>query len=502
MRENNLGSIADAPDGTARAQRAARAMFVVAIAIGGAAAWFYAARDLTLSHYDARAHLVVARRVVDSLTPGWRQLGGMWLPLPHLLLLLPTLNDWAFRTGAPGVAISIAALAWGLASLARWIARTTGSTAVAVLAPLIVLLNPDVLYLQSTPLTEGLLYGLSLVAFTRVDAWIADPTPRRARAAGWVLAALVLTRYEGWLIATALAGVSLVALWRRPWRVILAPWWTPALAVLAFFGLSWGSTGRLLVTSGFYIPNNPSRHDMVAALGEVISTTATLGGVTLAALATAGLTLVLWRARTSPRALTPLALLAAGVLPLGAFFDGHPLRVRYMVALVLAEGVLAAIALGSLPRRVRLPAAVAALALVVVAHPPLDARAPMVLEAQRDQPNRVGRRAVTEYLRYAYDGQPILASMSSLGHYMQETSAIGIPLKAYVHEGTGDLWMSAHASPVHYVQWIMVEEVAEGGDDLARTAKADPAFLEGFNRVSEGGGVALYRRAEEPRITR
>jgi hypothetical protein len=75
-------------------------------------------------------------------------------------------------------------------------------------------------------------------------------------------------------------------------------------------------------------------------------------------------------------------------------------------------------------------------------------------------------------------------------------------LKSYVHEGTGDLWMSAHAAPVHYVQWIMVEELAEGGDDLARTAKADPEFLEGFNRVSEGGGVALYRRAEEPKVTK
>src|SRR5262249_14846288 len=155
--------------------------------------------------------------------------------LPHLLLMLPTLNDWAFRTGAPGVAISIGALAWGLSSFARWIARTSGSIGVALLAPLIVLLNPNVLYLQSTPLTEGLLYGLALVAFTRVDGWIADPTPGRARAASWVLAALVLTRYEGWLIATTLAAVSLLALWRRPWRVVLAPWWIPAVAVAAFF---------------------------------------------------------------------------------------------------------------------------------------------------------------------------------------------------------------------------------------------------------------------------
>ena len=62
----------------------------------------YARADLTLSHYDARAHLVVARRVVDSLTPGWRQLGGVWLPLPHLINLIPVQWDSSYRTGRRG----------------------------------------------------------------------------------------------------------------------------------------------------------------------------------------------------------------------------------------------------------------------------------------------------------------------------------------------------------------------------------------------------------------
>src|SRR5262245_35130699 len=50
-------------------------------------------------HYDARAHLVVARRVLDNLTPGWIQLGAVWLPLPHLLNVLPARSDFLYRTG-------------------------------------------------------------------------------------------------------------------------------------------------------------------------------------------------------------------------------------------------------------------------------------------------------------------------------------------------------------------------------------------------------------------
>jgi hypothetical protein len=61
---------------------------LAALAIGVGAAVSYYVQGLTLSHYDAKAHLVVARRVVDSMRPGWMQIGAVWLPLPHLLNLM------------------------------------------------------------------------------------------------------------------------------------------------------------------------------------------------------------------------------------------------------------------------------------------------------------------------------------------------------------------------------------------------------------------------------
>ena len=62
--------------------------------LAGLAAWLYYLNEgLVLAHYDAKAHLVVARRVIDSLTPGWRQIGAVWLPLPHLLQIVPTQID-------------------------------------------------------------------------------------------------------------------------------------------------------------------------------------------------------------------------------------------------------------------------------------------------------------------------------------------------------------------------------------------------------------------------
>jgi hypothetical protein len=87
-----------------------------------------------------------------------------------------------------------------------------------------------------------------------------------------------------------------------------------------------------------------------------------------------------------------------------------------------------------------------------------------------------------------------MASMGSLGHYMQALSGAGFALRDFLHEGNGDVWLRALEGPRPFAGWILIEEQAEGGDMLARIARENPSFLEGFSRVSGGGGVALYAR--------
>jgi hypothetical protein len=152
------------------------------------------------------------------------------------------------------------------------------------------------------------------------------------------------------------------------------------------------------------------------------------------------------------------------------------------------------VAVSALPRKLR-----GLIALLLVAGawyecPPLDPKAPMILEAQWEAPYRRSREAVTGYLSREHDGSPILASMGSLGHYMQEASRAGFPLRTFLHEGNGDLWSAALGSPERYVRWVLVEERAEGGDVLYGRTVAAPGYLAAFERVVEGGGMALYRR--------
>ena len=72
-----------------------------------------------LLYGDAIAHINIARRVFDSRTPGLLQLGTVWLPLPHLLMIPFIVSMKMWRTGAGGSIPSMAAYVFGVIGIFR-----------------------------------------------------------------------------------------------------------------------------------------------------------------------------------------------------------------------------------------------------------------------------------------------------------------------------------------------------------------------------------------------
>jgi hypothetical protein len=496
----------------------------VALVVNSGAAVYYHQLGLTLSHYDARGHLVVARRVFDSITPGWQQIGAVWLPLPHLLNLLPVQIDAMYRSGASGVAISIVAGAAAAAAIAWIVLRLTDSALAAALAAGTFALNPNMLYLQATPMTEPLLLGLSVSAVALLMAWSATafdrkphdghpsaatgigdewrPRPVSTTLLGTVMALACLTRYEAWpVVAAALPaavfvrirnGDSALTAVRRVATVALYP----SAAILAFVVLSRVVVGEWFTASGFFVPENKALGRPLEALLEIIWGSHALTGTWLMVLAAIGWCWLIAAGtarRRRAEAVIALALIAAAALPWAAFVRGHPFRIRYMVPLIAAQAVGLGVTIAIVRRAVPITAIVVMLLLASETRP-FSPMAPMVLEAQWDRPNVSARRHVTDCLRSHDDGETIMASMGSLGHYMQEMSAAGVTLRRFLHEGNGDIWLTALNGPRRFAGWLLIEEKAEGGDVLAHLARARPAFLSGYERVCEGAGVALYRR--------
>src|ERR671911_695529 len=139
---------------------------------GTAGAIHYSRADLALSHWDARAHLVVARRVFDNLVPTWQQIGAVWLPLPHVLNMLPVQVDAWYRTGASAIAISVLSMGVTAWAFAAFIIRITGSFIGGGCAAALLMTNPNLLYLQSTPMTEPLLFATTALAVATTAAWV------------------------------------------------------------------------------------------------------------------------------------------------------------------------------------------------------------------------------------------------------------------------------------------------------------------------------------------
>ncbi|MBI2187493.1 MAG: hypothetical protein HYU37_10325 [Acidobacteria bacterium] len=466
-------------------------------------AWLIALRaDLVLSHYDARAHLVVARRIFDSLTPGWQQIGAVWLPLPHLLQAIPIQVDAWYRNGASASVVSILCFGITTYALARLVIVVTGSRTGAAVTAALLALNPNLLYVHTTPMTEP----LALAAIALVTLWLYEWVPRNQDRVplrlGLALFAAAWTRYEAWpVIAMAIAaalygsariGASRTAVLRRAWA--LGCW--PAAAVVLFLALGRVTTGAWFTTS-FYIPDAYYHGQLSRALLAVwwgthqLSTRATeVIGVAAAAL--------LGVRATATREHAPLLVLlapfGAAVLPAYAFYEGHPFRIRYMAILVAACALSDGIAVGFMRRHAAMVTAGFLVGITLIQSPPWRRDAPLVVEAQLDRPLRAARRQVTACLTAQYRGEQILASMASLAHYMQELSHAGLGIADFVHEGNGPLWQAAvDAGPRPPIGWVLVEEQAEGGDVLARRLRQDPEFARDMVRVCEGGGVALYR---------
>jgi len=177
---------------------------------------YYVHRGVTLAYPDAVSHLLIARRVIDSPTVGVAQLGAVWLPLPHLLSLpLVSVSAW-YYSGFAGSLISMIAYVLAVRYAYLTASSLTGSRAGGAVAAVVFGGNPNVLYMQSTPMTELLLIACvaATVYYLMRWCWTGRYMDLAATAGAAFLASL--SRYEGWVLCVAVAGIVAYVKWRRP----------------------------------------------------------------------------------------------------------------------------------------------------------------------------------------------------------------------------------------------------------------------------------------------
>ena len=187
--------------------------------------FLYQCGDILL-YGDAVAHINIARRLTDARELGSFQLGTVWLPLPHLLVAPFVANDALWRNGIGGSLPSMAAYILGVVGLFRLV-RARTSRAAASLAAAIYALNPSLLYMQATAMTESIFLAALIWAVFYFDCFLRGldgesgmapaipsipsiPTWRALERCAICLAAAIFTRYDGWILAFI---IGLGALW-------------------------------------------------------------------------------------------------------------------------------------------------------------------------------------------------------------------------------------------------------------------------------------------------
>lgn len=475
-------------------------------------------RSYLLLYGDAVAHLGIARRILDSRNPGIIQLGGVWLPLPHLLMV-PFVQkmEW-WQNGLAGAWPSLLCYVLSVAGLYR-LTRRMMPPQWALLATAFYGLNPNLLYLATTAMTEPLFLAILIWTTLLTMECIAAIRAARVRAInrllvaiGGLILAAVFTRYDGWILG---AAAWCVLAWHFVRAVEMRSRARLGFVIFTLLTIA-GPIGWLAYNQHFFHdPLDFMRGPYSAAMIEkrtsppgsnhypgwhnpwlaarYYARTAQLDaaawetGFAVIALAVGGLVLVIRRRLKLASTLLWMPFpfyiysIAFGSIPIfiPPLWPHSYYNSRYGMEMLPAFSIFAFVTLAWLQQRwsasqpllVRLMQPVTAL-LVAVNVIAMMYRVPLVLkEAMVNSTTRIPfEQAIAGQLRSFPAGVPILMYNSDHVGALQQA---GIPLKQTLSESDYDSWKAALAAPAEHAAYV----IAIAGDPVSAAVEAHPQGL-------------------------
>jgi len=465
------------------------------IAIGLYAAEWVFHHGYTLYYGDAEAHLNIARRIFDSKTPGPEQIGTVWLPLPHLAMLPFVRIDAAWKSGLAGAIPSRFCFILAAMFLFAAARRAYSSIAAAFAVLLIFSLNPNLLYLQATPMTEAMFAaGITALAWAIVrfrDSQSIWPI----LAAGVASNVASLTRYEGWFLIP-FAALLMLFVAKRKWHAMLFG----AIATLGpiawlvhnqyyysnaleFYNGPWSAMAIYARQLANGMQRYPGDHDWAAAIKYYFTASMLVVGLPALAIGAMGMVAALIKTR---RALLPLAILA--LPPIFYIWSMHssgtPIFIptlwpfsyyntRYAIVMLPLAAFAAGAIVAVVPPKSR--AATAFILLAIPASIWAIKREPAVCWKESEV-NSVARRdwthqAATFFAANYRPGSGILCPFGDLTGILREA---GIPLRETIHEGNEGDWILSTSRP--YLALRSEWAISFAGDTVATAVQRAERF--------------------------
>lgn len=477
---------------------------------------FYS-NNLTLLYGDAESHLMIAKRVVGSLTPGLAQLGGVWLPLQHILMLPFIWNDFMYWSGLAGSIVSMVSFVLATVFIYKIALLLTEDKGASLVAAFIFAINPNILYMQSTPMWELLIICSIVATVYYLMKWSQDVNKLQylfATALAVFLA--TLTRYENWALLLVVVAVLLYIFIRNHFGYHKIEGHLVYFGALAGFGiLLWLVWCQVILGDFLYL----SRGEY-ARIGEFAGEKATgslylsgsVYGLTVAKTASvislllgaAGLVYFLISTKFKANKIGALVLLFPLLFFVAAIYSGQipvhipgiagtpegMFNIRYGLVMIPAVALFA----GYLTQRgiwlkalVVIGVTVGAV-MMVQANDIITLNEPIV--ARREWEDILRQVVAAEWFRNNYDGGLVL--MESKGNE-QVAFESRIPMRKFIYEGSYKYWEPALKNPQDLARWVFMRGGATP-DKVWKALHGTPQLLDNYDLVYQNGGIEIYKR--------
>lgn len=459
---------------------------------------------------DAWARINIARRIVDSLTPGIAQMGGIWLPFPQLLLVPFAAVDVFYFNGIAGAFISSPAFILGGIYLYKILKKLTGSTTVSFMGTLLYASNLNMLYLQTTSMSESLFITSLLGVMYHFIIWSEDIKKHilsLLMVAFWTFTA-TFTRYEGYLLfLVMIVSICSTALLKSK-KFKVAEGLTVLFVTLAGFGIllwqvySWAIfgnplnwykiyTGQIAVIST--INEKPIatwgvtdyRGDLQKSVTSIIDSVLQMNSIIFVIPLLIGIVILVpislvkemnWKFSAIPFVLfiasVPLLFLILSSFKGTAlvknppvdknmilnpyFYQSTEYNIRYGLTSLPLLIIFTALLFSShiLLKGFFVLFSIVQLVIMYIGYPTTIYSFPhryLYVGSEYDE------KAV-DWFHQNYDGGLILISAIANDQFMY---SLKIPFKNYIYEGTNKYWKESVVNPVKYAKWIMMQNGAK-----------------------------------------
>lgn len=481
----------------------------------------YLNNGLGLNYNDARSHLDIGRRVVEGLKPGIAQLGSVWLPLNHILMIPLIWNDWAWHSGFAGAIWNMISFVGTGVLIYKILEIFNVKILGRLFGVLIFAANLNVLYLQSTAMTEPLLMATMTAGCYYLLLWSKDEKiVNLVKSSFWIMMA-TLVRYDGWfLLFFATAVVSILMLVKRGYRV------TEGLSVMfmtmgAFGIFLWFVWNWAIFGDPLYFMLGPfSAHSQQLVLLEsgnlptkwniVLSTKVYFYSLFYSSITTTALLgfiggIILWFDKKIDPAVrfASFALMSPLFFNIVALFLGFSViyvqgisgntwfNVRYGVMLIPTFAIFAGYFIN---RFSNLKWVTIGLFLFVTFFAFVNNDSVAIDDATVGSSQK-NVSEVSGYLEKNTKDKPGFILISAASHDAIIFSS-QLPMKKFIHEGTGKYWESATTTPDRWARWIVLR--THDKNDLTFKAVGElQSFNTMYNLVDSYPFADIYELKEE-----